>query len=200
MNFLAHIYLSGDNDFIKIGNFMADSLHGRKPETFPEDIKNGILLHRAIDTFTDAHPVFRQGTKRLHPSYHHYAGVIMDIYYDHFLARNWKKYSDMPLTEYAKQFYNLLHHNMDLLTEKTKNIIPYMVQHNWLVNYGTIQGIGRTLTQMDRRSKNKSGMQYATKDLLDNYTVFETEFTLFFDEAIVFAQNRLMELTAVNKF
>lgn len=179
---------------------MADSLHGRKPETFPEDIKNGILLHRAIDTFTDAHPVFRQGTKRLHPSYHHYAGVIMDIYYDHFLARNWKKYSDIPLTEYAQRFYNLLHHNMDLLTDKTKNIIPYMVQHNWLVNYGTIQGIGRTLTQMDRRSQNKSGMQYAIKDLLDNYTAFETEFTLFFDEAITFAQSRLMELTAVNKF
>ena len=85
MNFLAHIYLSGENDLLKIGNFMADGIHGKAPESLPADVQKGIVLHRHIDTYTDAHPIFRQSTKRLHPVYHHYAGVIIDIYYDHFL-------------------------------------------------------------------------------------------------------------------
>lgn len=194
MNFLAHIYLSGENDYIKIGNFMADSLQGRKPETFIADIKKGILLHRAIDTFTDAHPVFRQGTKRLHPVYHHYAGVIMDIYYDHFLAKNWNKYSTIPLTDFASDFYSLLKNNTELLTEQTKSIIPYITDHNWLVSYSTVQGIGRTLSQMDKRTRDKSGMRYAVKELLDNYKAFEDEFTLFFEELIVFSRNTLCQL------
>ena len=84
MNFLAHIYLSGDNDLIKIGNFMADGIRGRQYEKYPLEIQKGIILHRAIDTFTDAHPIFRQSTKRLHQNYHHYAGVIVDVFYELF--------------------------------------------------------------------------------------------------------------------
>ena len=89
MNFLAHIYLSGDNDLIKIGNFMADGIRGKHYEYLPAEVQKGIVLHRAIDTYTDSHPIFRQSTKRLHHRYHHYAGVIVDVFYDHFLAKNW---------------------------------------------------------------------------------------------------------------
>jgi len=112
MNFLAHLYLSGDNDELKIGNFVADGIHG-KPYEFPPVVQKGIILHRAIDSYTDVHPIFRQGTRRLHPAYHHYAGVIMDIFYDHFLAKNWKNYSDVPLNEYAAGIYKLL---QDIIT------------------------------------------------------------------------------------
>ena len=80
MNFLAHIYLSGDNDLIKIGNFMADGIRGKHFESYPLEIQKGIILHRSIDTFTDAHPIFRQSTKKLHEKYHHYAGVIVDVF------------------------------------------------------------------------------------------------------------------------
>jgi acyl carrier protein phosphodiesterase len=73
MNFLAHIYLSNNNDLIKIGNFMADGIRGKHYEHLPLEVQKGIILHRAIDTFTDAHPIFREGTKRLHEKYHHYA-------------------------------------------------------------------------------------------------------------------------------
>ena len=89
MNFLAHIYLSGNNDLLKIGNFMADSIRGNSYENYPEEIKKGILLHRSIDSFTDMHPVYRKSKHRLHEKYGHYSGVIMDIFYDHFLAKNW---------------------------------------------------------------------------------------------------------------
>lgn len=179
MNFLAHIYLSGDNDLVKIGNFMADGIHG-KPDTFPEDVQKGILLHRAIDTYTDTHPIFRQGTKRLHAAYHHYAGVIMDIFYDHFLAKNWKDYSEIPLDDFTASFYQSLHDNYDILTDKTKGLMPYMTRDNWLASYATIEGIGRILKQMDHRTKYRSGMGGSVKELVEYYDAYETEFRDFF--------------------
>jgi len=108
MNFLAHIYLSGNNKNVTLGNFIADSIKGKKYQNFPKDIQTGILLHRAIDSYTDAHPVFKQSTKRLHKKYSHFSGVIVDIFYDHFLAKNWNDYSEIPLDTYTYNFYENL--------------------------------------------------------------------------------------------
>ena len=181
MNFLAHIYLSGANDELKIGNFIADGIHG-KPDAFPPGVQKGIVLHRAIDTFTDAHPIFRQGTKRLHAAYHHYAGVIMDIYYDHFLAKNWERYSAVPLEDFAQSFYKLLQDNYAILPERSKGMMPHMLEHNWLVTYATVAGIARTLRQMDHRTKNTSNMRFSDRELLEFYDEYEAEFTHFFTE------------------
>ena len=133
MNFLAHIYLSGDNDFIKIGNFMADSIKGDNYNNYPEYIRKGILLHRSIDSFTDLHPVFRKSKHRLHDRYGHYSGVIMDIFYDHFLAKNWQDYHATRLPVYVEDFYLLLKYNFELLPKRVQNFYPYMVSDNWLL-------------------------------------------------------------------
>jgi len=194
MNFLAHIYLSGDNDLIKIGNFMADGIRGKQFEHFPEDVQKGIILHRSIDTYTDSHDVFRQSTKRLHEKYHHYSGVIVDIVYDHFLAKNWAKYSDENLEEFINRFYASLHQNYDILTEKTKGMMPYMIESNWLSSYQTVAGIDRILTQMDRRSKNQSKMQFASEELIAFYEEFEQEFTLFFEDLKQHSKQKLLSL------
>lgn len=194
MNFLAHIYLSGNNDLIKIGNFMADGIRGKDYQAFPPDIQKGILLHRAIDTFTDAHPLFRQGTKRLHEKYHHYAGVILDVFYDHFLSKNWNAYSTEKLEDYAASFYQLLDDNYDLLTDRTKHMLPIMKAHNWLVSYASVEGIGRILFNMDRRSGNTSKMSSATTELEQYYQEFEAEFTQFFAEIQQMAHEKLLNL------
>ena len=195
MNFLAHIYLSGDNDLIKIGNFMADGIRGKQFEQFPDDVQKGILLHRFIDTYTDSHDIFRQSTKRLHEKYHHYAGVIVDIVYDHFLAKNWEKYSDEKLDCFVNQFYRSLHENYPILTEKTQDMMPYMIKQNWLLSYQTVEGIHQILTQMDRRrSKNQSNMQFASAELKEFYPEFEREFTLFFEDMKTQANQKLLSL------
>lgn len=194
MNFLAHIYLSGDNDLIKIGNFMADGIRGKQFEHFPKDVQKGILLHRFIDTYTDSHDIFRQSTKRLHEKYHHYAGVIVDIIYDHFLAKNWTKYSDENLESFINRFYTSLDDNYSILTEKTQGLMPYMIERNWLLSYRTVEGIHQILTQMDRRSKNVSKMQYASEELKEFYAEFEEEFTLFFEDLRLNAQQKLISL------
>jgi len=194
MNFLAHIYLSGDNDFIKIGNFMADGIRGKQFEHFPQDVQKGIILHRFIDTYTDSHDVFRQSTKRLHEKYHHYAGVIVDIVYDHFLAKNWSKYSDEKLEDFIDRFYSSLHKNYAILTEKTQDLMPYMIERNWLLSYRTVEGIHQILTQMDRRSKNISKMQFASEELKEYYAEFEQEFTTFFEDIQKQAKQKLLSL------
>jgi len=194
MNFLAHIYLSGDNDLIKIGNFMADGIHGKHFDNFPIDIQKGIILHRAIDTFTDAHPVFRQSTKRLHANYHHYSGIIVDMFYDHFLAKNWSNYSTESLDNYTEGFYQSLRDNYDFLNEKTQKMLPYLTKQNWLMSYQTIEGIERILAQMDTRMKYESNMRFSVAELQTYYSEFEAEFTSFFEEVTTFSEQKSITL------
>jgi acyl carrier protein phosphodiesterase len=191
MNYLAHIYLSGDNEFVTIGNFMADGIKGKKYKKYPKDIQTGILLHREIDTFTDAHKTVRKSTKRLHKNYSHYSGVIVDILYDHFLAKNWSRYSDIPLKTYCDTFYDSLEANFIILPERIQRMMPYMIADNWLVSYASIEGIQKVLEGMNRRTNNRSKMNLAIKELEDFYKEFESEFTLFFDELIDFSKDKL---------
>ncbi|WP_224482838.1 acyl carrier protein phosphodiesterase [Robertkochia aurantiaca] len=188
MNFLAHIYLSGDDPGITVGNFMADSIRGRKYLNYPEPIKNGILLHRAIDTYTDKHHVFRQSTKRLHANYSHYSGVIVDIYYDHFLAANWSRYSEIPLEEFAGSFYRLLQEYEDWLTSQAKRMMPYMIADDWLSSYAHLEGIEKVFQGLNRRTAYKSGMNHATEDLRAHYDLFEQEFFEFFEDLQAYSQ------------
>jgi acyl carrier protein phosphodiesterase len=190
MNFLAHIYLSfGDND-ITIGNFIADSIRGNKYRHLPEKIQKGITLHRHIDTYTDTHKIPKISSKRLHDNYSHYSRVIVDIFYDHFLAKNWSTYSDIPLNAYVDDFYDLLEDNYTILPDGVKRMMPYMISDNWLYNYSKMEGIAKVLNGMNRRTKNKSKMNFAILDLEEHYTDFENEFTLFFEELIIFSKQK----------
>lgn len=197
MNFLAHIYLSGDDDFVKIGNFMADSIRGSQYLDYPNSLQKGILLHRHIDSFTDAHPIYRKSKHRLHEKYGHYSGVIMDIAYDHFLAKNWSKYSYEKLEDYAADFYQLMQDNYEILTERTKGMLPYMIGRNWLVSYATIAGLEMILFQMDYRTKHRAHMQEAIVEIQDFYTEFESEFFQFFEELVLSCQQKLKELNEI---
>ena len=194
MNFLAHIYLSGDHELIKIGNFMADGIRGKQFENYHSDIQKGIILHRFIDTYTDSHPLFRKSTKRLHDKYHHYAGVIIDVFYDHFLAKNWNLYSDEKLELFVDRFYRSLHDNYDLLSERAQGMMPYMIEHNWLLSYQTVDGIHQILTQMDRRTKNESKMRFSSNELKEYYSDFENEFSFFFEDLKIQAYKKLISI------
>ncbi len=190
MNFLAHIYLSFNDDEIILGNFIADSIRGNKYKHLPNRIQKGIELHRYIDSFTDAHPTVRQSTKRLHEKYSHYSSVIVDIFYDHFLAKNWTAYSETPLAIYVANFYDLLADNYKILPDGTKQMLPHMIADNWICNYAKLEGIGRVLNGVNRRTKNRSKMNFAVLDLEIHYTAFEAEFTSFFEELIAYSKQK----------
>ncbi|WP_298475739.1 acyl carrier protein phosphodiesterase [uncultured Maribacter sp.] len=194
MNFLAHIYLSFGDKEITIGNFIADSIRGNKFNHLPERVQQGIQLHRSIDTFTDSHAIPKISSKRLHKNYSHYSRVIVDIFYDHFLAKNWKKYSNIPLDIFVDNFYDLLEDNYEILPDGVKRMMPYMISDNWIYNYSKMEGIDRVLNGMNRRTKNKSKMNFAILDLEEHYGKFEEEFTLFFEELITFSKQKFISL------
>jgi len=173
---------------------MADGVRGNHYLTYDSEIQKGIVLHRAIDTFTDAHPIFRKCTKRLHSEYHHYSGVIVDVFFDHFLAKNWNIYSLEPLENFVENFYISLSTYENHLTEKAKMMKPYMIEQNWLLNYRSIDGIEKILTQMDRRTKNVSMMRNSVTELKLYYSEFEQDFTYFFEELRAFSSKKLLTL------
>ncbi len=190
MNFLAHLYLSGNNEDIITGNFIADHVKGNGINKFDAGIRDGIQLHRAIDKFTDSHPQFILSKNRLAPNYRKYAGVIVDMYYDHFLSAFWKHYSDEPIEKFTRRMYKILLKRYLILPPRTKRILPFMAKDNWLVGYGKPQGLERALAGMAYRTPFNSGMENAIKDLLDNYQLFKQEFETFFPDIIEFTNKQ----------
>src|SRR5690606_20916646 len=149
---------------------------------FPLRVQKGIILHRAIDTYTDTHPIVSKSSQRLFDTYSHYSRVIVDIYYDHFLAAKWENYSTIPLDVYVEDFYNLLQQKYDILPKRVRQFMPYMLKDNWLLSYASIEGIGKILWQMNHRTGKKSKMDLAVHDLEKNYSLFEAEFRVFFKD------------------
>jgi acyl carrier protein phosphodiesterase len=181
MNFLAHAALSGNNEKILVGNFIADFVKGKAAlQQFDPEIRNGILLHRAIDAFTDTHPTVALSKNRLRTKYRHYAGVIIDVFYDHFLARNWMTFHSVPLEVFADRVYSVVDKHFDVLPDAVTTFFPYMKRGNWLVSYAKVEGIARALTGMSRRTPYESKMDESVNELVEFYDEFEKEFHLFF--------------------
>ena len=194
MNFLAHLYLSENNTNIMIGNFIADHIKGNNYDGFSKEIQQGVFLHREIDTFTDAHEVVRKSKRRLHERYRHYDGVIIDIFYDYFLAKNWSNYSVIPLDIYTDSINKFFYEISPELPLKSQNFIKYMIQYNILFNYQFKDGIERVLNGMNTRTKGKSQMNLAIEDLTILHQEFEDDFTIFFKDLQNFTVQKLQEI------
>ena len=186
MNFLAHLFLSGSPQAptyadLLLGNFIADSVPGRQLETYSPAVQAGIRLHRAIDTFTDQHPVVRRGTGRLRAAgYGKYAGVVSDMFLDHFLARYFPEFSAEPLADFAPRVYGQLTARQAEMPARVQHFLPYLTRQNWLLGYAEPAGIARALTGLSRRASPGSGMETAVAELEANYGAYEADFREFF--------------------
>lgn len=189
MNFLAHIYLSGTNPRIQIGNFMGDGIRGKDYKKYHPDIQVGVLLHRSIDSFTDFHPVFRQSKHRLVPKYNHFSGIIVDMFYDHFLAKEWSLYHHEELHVFCQRFYRELENHYKELNLKTRDLLPYLLKQNWLERYAHLTDLQQILKQMDSRFSFPSKMNESVEDLFEHYESFQREFHLFFKDLMVHSES-----------
>src|SRR5688500_16334712 len=188
MNFLAHAYLSPDNNKVMLGNFIGDFIKGRQAlSQFDDEIIRGVELHRAIDEYTDNHPIVHESKHRLRSKYRHYAGVIVDVFYDHFLAIHWKNFHPQTLLEFSSATYRTIEGFSAILPVRFKQMLPYMVKGNWLMNYAKISGIQQTLSGMASRTPYDSKMENASEDLREHYEDFNNEFKIFFPELKRFA-------------
>lgn len=194
MNFLAHAYLSGDDKKILVGNVIADFIKGRQALSQLEaQVARGVEFHRAIDEYTDNHPVVHKSKNRLRPKYRHYSGVIVDVFYDHFLAANWKDFHAEPLGVFARETYKTLQTFSDVLPAAFKQMFPYMIEGNWLVSYAHVSGIHQALSGMASRTPYESKMDEASLDLREHYQEFNNEFVSFFSDLTRFSKEYLSQ-------
>ena len=195
MNYLAHVYLSGSDKDLIIGNFIADHVKGKAYLDYPETIQKGILLHRKIDDFTDHHPLFKKNVTLLFPQFRHYSRVIVDMFFDHFLAAQWELYHPDPLEDFSRQFYLLMQEYSGSLPDKTKKILPILSKYNWFVAYQSLKGLEDILFQMSQRTRFPSKMSLAVVELEKNYSKIALDFNTFFTELINFVQSERENLS-----
>ncbi len=182
MNFLAHLYLSGSDPMVKVGNFIGDHVKGNAYQNYEIGIQQGILLHRKIDFFTDTHPLVKRSALLLNERYGRYSGIVMDVFFDFFLAQNWDTYSPLPLTDFVTQTHRLLMRHYFKLPNGIKSILPFIIKSRRLETYATFVGIERSLEIMSNYSSLPNEAPWAMEQLQRHHQLLHHNFTLFFDE------------------
>jgi acyl carrier protein phosphodiesterase len=182
MNFLAHLYLSGESDEIKLGNFIGDYVKGNKHLHFPDQVAFGIRLHRSIDAFTDSHPDVKASMQLLKPGYGRYSGVIVDVFFDHFLASNWQDYSSYTLRTFASKAHAIFLSNFLMLPTKVKQFLPFLIHHKRLESYAQRESLYHVLEIMSKRTSLPANSEWAMTILHQEYDQFEWLFRRFFAE------------------
>jgi len=189
MNFLAHLFLAGPvaaPDYVGrlVGQFIADSVPGRQLLAYPAAVQAGIRAHRAIDTFTDQHPLVRRTTARLRQAgYGKYAGVVADMFYDHLLARSFPAYSPTEaLGPFTQRVYGVLAAQQALFPAAVQQFFPHLVQHNWLLGYARPEGLAQALRGLSRRASAGAAMATAGDELARHEAEYQADFAAFFPE------------------
>jgi acyl carrier protein phosphodiesterase len=192
MNYLAHAYLSFGHEAVLTGNLVSDFVKGKQRLAYPPDIFRGIMLHRDIDTFTDAHPVTKAACRLFKPVAGPYAAVFMDVVYDHFLARDKTRFANQEeLAAYAQEVYRVLYSREEVLPEKFRELLPYMQRQDWLTGYYDTAGIANSFKGIFRRARYISYTEEVLAVFIDQYTQLEEYYHSFFPELQVFAQEQL---------
>jgi len=182
MNYLAHVFLSGNNEEIAVGNFIGDYVKGENFKIYSESIKKGILLHREIDLFTDRNKTVKKSKSFLKKKYGKYSGIIVDIFYDHFLAKNWHKFSSQSLKDFTQNLHKILNKYYEILPEEVKKFVPSFINNNWIKTYKSVEGIEMVLKRMSHVTTLPDETDYAINVLRNNYNEIEDDFLNYFPE------------------
>ncbi|MFZ4723825.1 MAG: ACP phosphodiesterase [Paludibacter sp.] len=188
MNYLAHIFLSDNKPGLQIGNFIADFVKGSKLNHFPTHIREGIVLHRKIDTYTDAHYAVHETIALLRPTFGRYSGIIVDMYFDHFLAKNFSTYAEKPLNKFAFHFYFFTLIYYKHLPSRVKGFIFHFITTNRLKKYATISGLKNSLEIMSAYKISALKPEETIDFLINNYADLEKKFHLFFPDLVEFVR------------
>jgi len=186
LNYLAHIYLSGANEEVLVGNFIGDYVKGFELGRYTESMRKGIMLHRHIDSYTDTNQIVKRSKVRLIEKYRKYSGIIIDIFYDHFLVNAWPAYCHQPIEDFVINVHSVLGKHLDVLPEAVRLFLPSFIRNNWIQKYSTVEGIEDVLHKMSSRTTLPDETDYAIKVLRSDYEKFESEFSAFFPSLISF--------------
>jgi acyl carrier protein phosphodiesterase len=184
MNWLAHLYLSEPTAAFRIGNLLPDLVSASALTDLPLEFQRGIRRHRQIDAFTDAHPIFRQSILRLGPTFRRFGGVLVDIFYDHILAREWESFAPTPLPDFAAHVYASFDAHWTEIPADAHLRLRLMREHNLLCTYRDIAGITEGLTRIGARLRRPTDLAAAVPLLERDYNLFHRDFRDFFPQLI----------------
>lgn len=185
MNYLAHVFLSRHSSEMIIGGLLGDFVKGRVEGKYDLAVCQGIMLHRNIDRFTDAHEIVKAGQRLISPQRRRFAGIMMDVFFDHFLVRHWPRFSRRPLKEFTQHVYTILFQHYSGLPERLQCILPRMSNDDWLGSYGEICSVDAALNGIARRFSRYERARVlndAVRELEENYTALEDHFLTFFPQ------------------
>lgn len=182
MNFLAHLLLTHHNEDWMLGNMIADFISNRDLQSLKPEVREGVMVHRKIDTFTDTHEAVKDSIRRLHPIFHKYSPVVVDIYYDYFLSKNWRRYAALPIVEFSIDIYGTFNRRMEEVPDLMKPRLQSMISHNFLENYSTKTGIQFTFNKFQERVKFPVSFEQASDIMMVYEDEFNQEFNIFFPE------------------
>jgi acyl carrier protein phosphodiesterase len=194
MNYLAHAYLGDRSDAFLIGSFMGDFVKGTPGNRFSPQVVQGIVFHRKVDSYADNHGLTLASRNLFSGRRRRYAGVILDICYDHFLAKHWQTYSNETLSVFIARVYALLQRHHDILPERLKSVIPRMRAQDWLSCYRTLAGVAITLERMSNRLRHKDSFKGAAEEINRHYAELEKNFFDFFPDLVQYARNYVTDI------
>ncbi|MEH2203998.1 MAG: ACP phosphodiesterase [Nostoc sp.] len=199
MNYLAHLFLSQYTPEFLIGGLLGDFVKGNVESIYTGDIQKGIYFHRKIDVYTDTHNIFCSSKRLISPKRRRFAGILIDLFYDHFLAKNWSEYSNTELFIFSQHVYKVLQSNQDLLPESLKLILPNMISQDWLTSYREVAAVENALKRISARVKRENDIKSGIEDLLSNYQQLESNFLDFFCDLMSYTNNLYSQLDSANK-
>lgn len=176
MNFLAHAFLAADEPALIVGGVVGDWIKGNLPAGLPADLARGVALHRAIDSHAELHPAFVRSRARVSAARRRYAGVLVDVFYDHLLARDWDALYDEPLSQFSARVYRFIAERMDELPVHSHFAQRMMAQEDWFSSYSTSEGIADVLARMSRRARRPNPLTGGEQELLADLEGFDADF------------------------
>lgn len=187
MNFLAHAWLAGDHPSHRLGGLIGDFVKGPLPAGLPADIAAGVALHRRIDVFADTHPAFRRSRGRVSPARRRAGGILVDMFYDHFLACHWQDFHPQLLEEFTAGMYALMDANHPVLPSRLAGLLPAMREDDWLASYRSAETVAFALDRMAHRLSRPELLLGGGAELEIHYAGFEADFLEFIADAAIFA-------------
>jgi acyl carrier protein phosphodiesterase len=184
MNYLAHLLLSGNDIEVTVGNFIGDGVKGRIPTDLPPAMQNGVKLHRFIDGYADDHTVNLEMKTLLRPYFRKYAGVVLDMYHDHFLAMKWETYGVGDLEGFLDNQFSAFEPHLDYFPPKVLRLYQGMREGGWLLKYRSFDGLGRAFAGISKRTRYESNMENAIEVLEEHYDTLSDSFDLFFPDMV----------------
>lgn len=195
MNFLAHLRLGPEEPQQALGGLLGDFVKGPVASiALPESVRQGIWLHRSIDAFTDRHPLVARSKARVTDERRRYAGIMVDMFYDHLLARHWDRFAEQSLTDFTARMYEAVLDQQALMPERARMVLVRMAEEDWLGSYAQLANLHQALDNMARRLRPGNPLPGAVDELERDYQGFEADFLQFMPEVIDFAESRMAAL------